>query len=37
VAHALDRLKREASGAGRRLDDAAFLELIRRAFMGETS
>jgi len=37
VAQAFDRLKREASGAGRRLDDAAFLEIIRRAFMGETS
>ena len=37
VAAALDRLKREASGAGRRLDDAAFMELVRRAFVGETS
>jgi len=37
VAAALDRLRHEASGPGRRLDDAAVLELIRRAFMGETS
>ena len=37
VAAALERLKREASGAGRRLDDAALMELVRRAFMGETS
>ena len=37
VAAALDGLKREATAAGRRLDETAFLELVRRAFMGEPS